>query len=245
MIFFYHFTNVSNSPHPSTFGDEDDDYSNEEVNIEMLDCPFSVEEICKTISMLNRHKSADITNNVADFFIDSKNFIAPYLVQLFNHIYDTGEYPESWTKGIIVPIFKKGDRTDPSNYRGITLVNIMAKIFSLTLRNRINDWCENGNIFNDTQFGFRDNHSTSDCIFILHSIIQKVLMNKSKLYCAFIDYEKAFDTVNHEALWIKLLKSGVSCKMLRMIKSIYMNVKSCVRNCRNMEISDFFMFLLV
>ena len=190
--------------------------------------------------MLHRHKSADITKNVADFFIDSKHFIAPYLVKLFNYIYDKGEYPESWTEGIIVPIFKKGDRVDPSNYRGITLVNIMAKIFSLTLRNRINTFCESEHIFNDKQFGFRDNHSTTDCIFILHSIIQKVLVNKSKLYCAFIDYEKAFDTVNHDALWIKLVKSGVSCKMLNMIKAIYANVKSCIRNGKSMSTSNFF-----
>ena len=179
---------MSNSPHPSTFSADDYVYRDQTVHIDILDCPFSVEEICKTISMLHRHKSADITKNVADFFIDSKHFIAPYLVKLFNYIYDKGEYPESWTEGIIVPIFKKGDRVDPSNYRGITLVNIMAKIFSLTLRNRINTFCESEHIFNDKQFGFRDNHSTTDCIFILHSIIQKVLVNKSKLYCAFIAY---------------------------------------------------------
>lgn len=82
--------------------------------------------------MLHRHKSAYITKNVSDFFKDSKCFIAPYLVEIFNHIYDTGEYPELWTKGIFVPIFKKGDRSDPKNYRGITLVNVMAKLFSLT-----------------------------------------------------------------------------------------------------------------
>ena len=51
--------------------------------------------------MLNRHKSADITKNVADFFIDSKDFIAPYLVRIFNYIYEKGEYPESWSKGMI------------------------------------------------------------------------------------------------------------------------------------------------
>ena len=60
------------------------------------------------------------------------------------------------------------------------------------------------------------------------------------MYCAFIDYEKAFDTVNHDALWIKLVKSGVSCKMLNMIKAIYANVKSCVRNGKSMSTSNLF-----
>jgi hypothetical protein len=109
----------------------------------------------------------------------------------------------AWSKGEIVQIHKKGNYTDPANQRRITLVNVVAKIFSIVLRNRINKFCGNKNVFNDSQFRFRDKRSTVDCIFLLHAIIQKVLLNKCKLYCAFIDYEKAFDTVIHEALWIK------------------------------------------
>jgi len=116
----------------------------------------------------------------------------------------------------------------------------MSKIFSLILRYRINKWCESENIYNDAQFGFRDNRSTVDCIFTLHSIIQNVLANNMKLYCAFIDYEKAFDTVIHDALWVKLVQSGLSCKMLTVIKSIYQNVKSCVKNTDNNSFSQFF-----
>jgi hypothetical protein len=209
-------------------------------NCDMLDCPFTVDEIAKTISSLKRHKSSDFENNVADFFIESNYFIAPYLVTIFNCIYDSHTYPESWSKGVIVPIYKKGDRFNPSNYRGITLINVIAKIFSLALRNRINKWCEQSKKFADEQFGFRDNHSTTDCIFILHSIIQNVLANNKKMYCAFIDYEKAFDTVIHDALWVKLVQSGMSCKILKMIKAIYLNVKSCVKDAANMCFSEFF-----
>ena len=61
-----------------------------------------------------------------------------------------------------------------------------------------------------------------------------------KLYCAFIDYEKAFDTVIHDALWIKLVQSGISSKMLNMLKSIYQNVKSCVKDIDNNVIFDYF-----
>lgn len=74
---------------------------------------------------------------------------------------------------------------------------------------------------------FRDNHnSTTDCIFLLHSIIQKVFNNKSKLYCLFMDYKKAFDTVNSDALWVKLLR----CKMINMVEAVYSLIKLCVRN---------------
>lgn len=139
-----------------------------------------------------------------------------------------------------MPIFKKGDKSDPSNYRGITLVNVIGKIFSLLLRDRINKWCESENILNDSQYGFRDNRSTTDAIFLLHATIQKVLANKSKLYCTFIDYQRAFDTVNRDALWYKLLQLGISSKMVNMIKCIYNKVQSCVKVSNSMPLSDFF-----
>lgn len=239
--FVEHFTNISNTPHSEYVPDIDADTRHEPLHIDTLDCPFTVEEISKTVRSLQRHKSCDYSNNVADFFIDSNYFISPYLVTIFNKIYDSGIYPQAWSKGVIVPIHKKGDFANPSNYRGITLVNVLAKIFSLALRNRINKWCEGEHIFNESQFGFRDNCSTTDCIFLLHSIIQKVLNSKSKVYCAFIDYEKAFDTVIRDALWVKLLQSGVSCKMINMIKSIYESVRSCVKLTSTMSMSDFFM----
>jgi hypothetical protein len=238
--FLNHFKQSSNTAHSSTFNPNDTYDLNLLPSIETLDCAFTVEEVRTTISNMKRNKSCDLLGNVADFFIDSNDFISPYLTKIFNYIFDRGIYPDSWCKGAIIPIFKKGDKKEPSNYRGITLVNIISKIFSLCLRNRINCWCEGENMFNPSQFGFRDKRSTSDCIFILHSIIQNVLLQKHKLYCAFIDYEKAFDTVIHEALWIKLIESGLSCKIITMIKSIYANVKSCIKNTQDMSYSDFF-----
>ena len=76
-----------------------------------------------------RNKSCDLEHNVADFFIECKSFTSPYLCTIFNHIFDTCSYPDAWTKGVIVPLYKKGDPQQPDNYRGITLMNITAKFF--------------------------------------------------------------------------------------------------------------------
>ena len=154
--FINHFKNLSNMSHDHPSTDNYVHSREESIQVEQLDKQFSVGEINKTISSLKRNKSPDLYNNVADFFIESNDFISPYLCILFNHIYDSGVYPDSWCEGVIVPIHKKGDVLNPSNYRGITLVNIIDKIFSLTLRNRLNKWCETGHTFNDSQFGFRD-----------------------------------------------------------------------------------------
>ena len=133
---------------------------------------------------------------------------------------------------------KKGDKNDPNNYRGAMLISAFAKLFSLVLRNRLNSWCENNDKFNEFQFGFRDGRSTSDCIFILHSLTERVLKGNAKLYCAFIDYEKAFDTVIRDALWFKLTDNGISSKLTRMLRSLYHKVLAAIK--MQSDVSSFF-----
>ena len=115
---------------------------------------------------MKRGKSPGIDGLLGDFFKDAKSFILPYLNKVYNNIFDSGVYPEIWSKGLIVPILKKGDMSNPSNYRGITLINSFAKLFSLVIRKRVNSWCEEQTLLNDFQFGFRDKRGTADCILL-------------------------------------------------------------------------------
>lgn len=144
-------------------------------------------------------------------------------------MYTTGEYPRSWGDGIINPIFKKGDLNDAENYRGITLINVLAKIYSQLLLNRLTKWSEKYEKISNNQFGFQKGKSIVDCIFILHSVISKVINSGEKLYCVFIDYEKCFDKVDRSFLWQKLLVENVSSRLVKAIKSMYNTVKLCVR----------------
>ena len=125
----------------------------------------------------------------------------------------------------LVPLFKKNDPCDVNNYRGITLDSCFSKLFA-------------GNILSDSQFGFRKGRSTTDAIFVLNAIIQKILIEKGRLFCAFIDLKRAFDSVNLSGLWFKRHKIGIKAKMLRIIKDMYNKVKSCVR--RSNSYSDVF-----
>ena len=79
------------------------------------------------------------------------------------------------------------------------------------------------------QAGFRARHSTVDHVFTLHCIIDFFLAKKKRLYCLFIDYEKAFDRVERAFLWQKLLDSGVDGRILTVIKDMYRKAKSCVK----------------
>lgn len=154
-------------------------------------------------------------------------------------MYFNSLYPTSWTKGIIVPVPKKGNLNDVNNYRGITLTSIFSKLYSIILDNRLRLWADNNNLLSDYQYGFRSKRSTSDCIFVLWSIIKKVINNdKRKLYCAFVDFRKAFDVVYRNGIWLKLIRYGVSSRMVSMLRKIYDVVASCVRV--NSEYTDFF-----
>ena len=92
---------------------------------------------------------------MAEIFKLTNELLLPYLVRLYNKIFLSGDYPESWSKGVIVPINKnKGDIDSSNNYRGITLTNVLAKIFLHILLNRINKWSERQEKINCNQFGF-------------------------------------------------------------------------------------------
>ena len=80
------------------------------------------------------------------------------------------------------------------------------------------------------QFGFQKGKSTTDCIYVLHSIILKVLQSKEKLYCVFIDFEKAFDKIDRLKLLNKLITENVSSKMVLALKAMYKTVKACIKH---------------
>ena len=96
---------------------------------------------------------------------------------------------------------------DVNNYRGITLISWLAKIFTGILNRKITLICEQNELLSDAQFGFRSGRSTTDAIFVLNSIIQHYLNHNKRLYCAFIDMRKAFDSVYRNGLWYKLGKN--------------------------------------
>ena len=103
---------------------------------------------------------------------------------LFNYMYSNNVYPSELANGVIVPEPKKGDPTNVTNYRGITLTSIFSKIVSILLDNRLRVWSESNNLLSDFQFGFRKSKSTADCIFVLSSIIDKVINHEKKSYTA-------------------------------------------------------------
>ena len=147
----------------------------------------------------------------------------------FNLVFNTGIIPDEWSQGMISPNYKnKGDKASPDNYRGITILSCFGKLFTAILNNRLNNYLESMNLLCEEQAGFRKKYGTTDHILNLKCIIDLYLFGGKKLFCAFIDYKKAFDSVNRSFLWQKLLTHHVDGKMFKIIHSLYANAKSCV-----------------
>ncbi len=199
------------------------------ANEDVLDHEITISEIKHCISKLKSKKSGgtDLVNYEMIKLV--KNILVGYLQKLFNVILFSGIYPTKWKEGMIVNIFKSGKRTDPSNYRGITLTSVLGKLLSSLINNRLVNYLDEHKLISEFQAGFRKDRRTTDHMFILHKTM-KYYKNRSKnLYIAFIDFHKAFDKLWRDGLLLKLCNNGIGGNMYKLIKSMYSNNTSKVR----------------
>ena len=142
------------------------------------------------------------------------------LLFVFNKILASGEYPDVWKDSLITPIHKSGDLEDPCNYRGVALADCLSKIFCKIINKTIVQHLEERKFWNYNQNGFRNGARTEDNIFAVQTLFEKyVTKGKKRLYVAFIDFRKFFDSINREALFYKLIKSGITGKVYNILKS--------------------------
>jgi hypothetical protein len=141
------------------------------------------------------------------------------LFPLFQDVWEQEKFPLDWKEGIIVKVSKKGDWGNCNNWRGIKLLNAISKVFYRIILNRIATIIDLK--LRPEQAGFRPNRSCADQINPLRIIIEKAVEWQSPLYLTFIDYEKAFDSVDRDYIWIALRELGLPVKIVNIIKERY------------------------
>ena len=146
--------------------------NNGEFDDTILNEPITEDEILKASTRLKNNKSPGSDSIINEYIKASMPLMIKQYVGLFNKILDTGEYPDSWSLGLIIPIYKKkGDKHDCNNYRGITLLSCVGKLFTSIVNERLKKYCQVNKIINENQTGFRAEYSTVDHIFYLKTLI--------------------------------------------------------------------------
>ncbi len=182
---------------------------------------FQEDEVGKGIKALKEGKAvaSDLISN--EILKATSDIIAPFLVALFNKILELETFPEDWSLGLILPLFKSGDIMNVNCYRGITINSCLSKLFMLLLNNRLQSLCDKHNIINYNQIGFRKGFRPSDHVFTLKTLIDQSFHTKKPLHVCFVDFKKAYDTVWRDGLYHKLLSNGIHPKFVRLLRNIY------------------------
>ncbi len=204
--------------------DSDEYVSNPEINM-----PLSFEELERCVGKLKLKKAVGL--DVIPNEVLKKHDVMMLLFYLYQNFLNNCILPSVWLKSIITPVPKSASKDPyvPLNYRGISLLSCVSKLFSSIINQRIQNYMENNNLFVDEQNGFRRNRSCQDHVFTLNSIIRNQLLQGKSTYCCFIDMQKAFDWVNRDLLFYKLLLNNIDGNVYKCIKALYNNPTGCVR----------------
>ena len=148
-----------------------------------LDYDFTDEEIRHIAKNLKKNKATGDDNILNEYIYSTIDLFLPVYKKLFNYILHTGNVPQDWVIGNIVPIYKnKGDPTLPGNYRGISILSCFGKFFTSIINYRLTNFINNNNILSENQAGFRPGYSTVDHIFTIKNVIDVFLSKKKKYF---------------------------------------------------------------
>ncbi|CAH0717940.1 unnamed protein product, partial [Brenthis ino] len=150
-----------------------------------------------------------------------KEVLTPVLTDMFNNIISTEIIPQQWTESNIILLYKKGDKHEIGNYRPISLMSNIYKIFAKIILKRIERTLDEHQPIE--QAGFRKDYSVTDHVHVVRQVIEKYSEYQLTYYISFIDYSKAFDSLLHKNIWEALVEQGIELKYIRLIKNVYRN----------------------
>ena len=196
----------------------------------VLDCMISRDEMKEAFEDLKRGKCPGLDQVLLEYLLVLAETHGKTLLRLLNKIFSEHLYPTCWTTNFLKPIFKKGEKDDPDNYRGLAIGSAFAKLFSQILLRRLTSFISEKGLLSPNQGGFQKNMSTADLIFLLQTIIEKVVKKgRRKLFAAFIDFKKAYDTVDRDLLLKRLNNLGVNGLFLQNISAMYETTKYAIK----------------
>ena len=203
---------------------------NTDANSHSYNSPFTLEELNKICMKLKQNKAVGpdmIPNEIL-----KRDGIRKLLLRFINYCFLNNVIPSVWRKSLITPIPKSSSKDPyiPLNYRGISLLSCMYKLYSSCLNSRLSYYCEMNDYLVDEQNGFRPKRSCQDHVYALSSIIRNRKSKGLSTYCAFVDFQKAFDWVSRDLLLYKLATTfDIHGRLFNNLSNVYSSSSAQIR----------------
>ena len=188
--------------------------------------PIMREEVEEAISSLPMGKAPGADNIPAELLKKGGSHVVDIVTAICQKIWETKQWPEEWTRSLIIPLPKKGNTRLCQNHRTISLISHTSKIMLRVILNRLKKEAEEH--LAEEQAGFRAGRSTVEQIFSCRIMMEKHLQHQKALFHNFIDFKKAFDRVWHEGLWHVLRGFGIEEGLVQVIQALYSSASSAV-----------------
>ena len=189
---------------------------------------ISKEEVRGRVRKLKNGKAAGIDEITGEMIKNGGERVIDWIWKLCKKAFEEGVVPMDWRRAVIVPLYKgKGEKGNCRNYRGISLLSVVGKVYAGILVDRVRRVTED--MIGEEQCAFRSGRGCVDQIFTLKQMSEKMKEKNKKLFLGFMDLQQAYDRVDRNALWQVLMIYGVGGKLLNAIKSMYVDSEACVR----------------
>ena len=178
--------------------------------------PLYIENIIKNLKLTNTAGIDNISNKMIKTAV---NQLVNPITSVVNLMISTSTFPDLLKRGKLKPIYKKGDKTLAENYRPISILPSISKIFERVLHDQLTNYFEENNLFYQHQYGYRKKHSAELASLEFTDRCTNMLDNKGKPLLIFLDLSKAFDTINHKQLLKKMASYGIGKEAILLIKN--------------------------
>ena len=202
-------------------------FNGERADIVLDDIETNLEEIIKLCREININKSSCIEHLCSEILRDAFLAVPEILMEIFNLSFELSDIPNAWKIAKVTPLQKSGGSKEVSNLRPISLLPLPSKLIEKIVHNRIYTHCNNYNLLDPKQGGFRPGHSTISTTAFYINDIYEAMNNNETTISIYIDAMKAFDTVNHEILLKKIKYFGITGKNAKWLQNYLSNRKQC------------------
>jgi hypothetical protein len=187
----------------------------------------TLDEVQNAIDRLQNYKAAGYDGVHAEMLKAGGSTLAQWLHRIISVVWQSGTCPIDWKRALITAIFKKGDRNTCDNYRGISVLSVVGKVYTHLLLERVSKCVEHK--LAEAQSGFRPNRGCPDQIFSLTRVMELSWEFGTPIYMCFIDLRKAYDSVNREALWNVMRMYDVPEKLICLLKDLHEGTMAAVK----------------